>query len=222
MTVSAVPPPIWWEHPTSVGGVNVEWHLSDVRDIEVEFHHDGEMEALVVDGDDESAFPKGTDADAITEAVPFRVLVLASAVVGATLLSDFDSRWCRRGLGPVLLAVSMLGIYATVPDTEQALVLLGLALPLALTFWPWPVASLGVAGSLATTGLVVWTISAGGAGRTSSIIGGLACLGVLVLEPITRGLRADRRSALELVPLRLWWVVRPPLPTWWWCTWPPA
>lgn len=136
-----------------------------------------------------------------------RVLVLASAVVGGTLLSDFDSRWCRRGLGPVLLAVSMLGIYATVPDTEQALVLLGLALPLALTSWPWPVASLRVAGSLATTGLVVWTISAGGAGRTTSIIGGLACLGVLVLEPITRGLRADRRSALELVPLRRWWVV---------------
>ncbi len=56
--------------PTSVGGVNVEWHLSDVRDIEVEFHHDGEMEALVVDGTDESAFPKGTDSDAIAEAVP--------------------------------------------------------------------------------------------------------------------------------------------------------
>jgi hypothetical protein len=56
--------------PTSVGGVNVEWHLSDVRDIEVEFHHDGEIEALVVDGTDESAFPKGTDADAIAAAVP--------------------------------------------------------------------------------------------------------------------------------------------------------
>ncbi len=56
--------------PTPVGGVNVEWHLSDVRDIEVEFHHDGEMEALVVDGDDESAFPKGTDPDSIVRAVP--------------------------------------------------------------------------------------------------------------------------------------------------------
>jgi hypothetical protein len=56
--------------PTPVGGVNVEWHLSDVRDIEVEFHHDGEMEALVVDGDDESAFPKGTDPDSTVRAVP--------------------------------------------------------------------------------------------------------------------------------------------------------
>lgn len=56
--------------PTSGGGVNVEWHLSDVRDIEVEFHHDGEMEALVVNGDDESAFPKETDPDTIAEAVP--------------------------------------------------------------------------------------------------------------------------------------------------------
>lgn len=56
--------------PTSVGGVNLEWHLSDVRDIEVEFHHDGEMEALVVDGDDESAFPKGTDPDSVAKAVP--------------------------------------------------------------------------------------------------------------------------------------------------------
>jgi hypothetical protein len=46
-------------NPTPVGGVNVEWHLSDVRDIEVEFHHDGEMEAIVVDGDDESAVSQG-------------------------------------------------------------------------------------------------------------------------------------------------------------------
>lgn len=56
--------------PTPVGGVNVEWHLSGARDIEVEFHHDGEIEALVVDGDDESTFPKGANADAIARAVP--------------------------------------------------------------------------------------------------------------------------------------------------------
>ncbi len=135
----------------------------------------------------------------LPEGTWIRVAVLAGVVGGGTLLSDFDARWGRRGLAPVLLAVSILGIYATVPSTDQALVLVGLALPLALTSWPWPVASLGVAGSLASSGLVAWTIAVGGAGRTSSIVGGLACLGLLVLEPVTRGIRRDRPSALELL-----------------------
>lgn len=56
--------------PTSVGSVNVEWHLSDTREIEVEFDSDGDIEALIVDGDVESAFPKGTNADFIAQVVP--------------------------------------------------------------------------------------------------------------------------------------------------------
>lgn len=56
--------------PTSLGGVNVEWHLSEGCDIEIEFHDDGGMEALIVNDDEESVFPRGSDPSAIVEVVP--------------------------------------------------------------------------------------------------------------------------------------------------------
>ncbi len=52
--------------PTSHGGVNVEWHLNDGCDIEVEFH-DGAIEALVADQHGEVVFPKGTHGHAVAQ-----------------------------------------------------------------------------------------------------------------------------------------------------------
>lgn len=135
--------------------------------------------------------------------VPWPAVALAAVAAGA-LLADFDRRWRRRGLAPALLAVSAAGIYLTVPDTEAALAVLGAALPLALLGWPGPLArvpsqpppSLGVVGALAVAGLLVGTASAGSVGRPGAFVGALACLGVLVVEPVARRLDPGRRSAL--------------------------
>ncbi|MGH9030608.1 MAG: hypothetical protein ACRDY4_16745 [Acidimicrobiia bacterium] len=115
-----------------------------------------------------------------------RVLTFVTTAAGAALVADFDRHNGRAGLAPVLLAVTALGMYTTVPDTEQAAVLVGATLPLVLLGWPKPLASLGAPGAAATVGLVVWTASVGGRGRPGAIVGAMACLGVMLLEPIVR------------------------------------
>jgi hypothetical protein len=56
-------------------------------------------------------------------------------------------------------------------------------------------------------GLVAWTVAAGGVGRPSSIIGGLACLGLLIIEPLARALAPTGASLLGAVERRWWGVV---------------
>jgi hypothetical protein len=148
-----------------------------------------------------------------TLALPLPWIAVVAGVAGA-LLAGFDRRWRGHGLAPLLLAVSAVGVYATVPDVEWALVVVGAALPLTPLGWPGPLApgglrgprrrdgpaqpppSLGVAGSLAAAALLAWTVAAGGAGRPGSVVGGLACLGVLAVEPLARLLDPRHRSAL--------------------------
>jgi len=120
-----------------------------------------------------------------------RALTFVTTAAGAALVADFDRENARAGLAPVLLVVTALGMYTTVPDTEQAAVLVGATLPLALLGWPKPLASLGAPGAAATVGLFVWTASVGGRGRPGAIVGAMACLGVMLLEPLVR--RAFRR-----------------------------
>ena len=129
-----------------------------------------------------------------------RAFVAAAIVVGGFLSADFDARWRRQGFGPVLLAISVAGVYTTVPDTEQAMVALGAAAPLALMGWPWPIGSLGWAGAYAAAGSLLWVVAAGGVGRSSSVVGGVACLGLLGVEPVARRLDPARRSVLECLP----------------------
>lgn len=142
-----------------------------------------------------------------------RPLVIAAVAGGGTLVADLDRRYRSLGYGPPLLALSVVGAMLTVPDTEHALALAGAAMPLALLAWPRPWASLGTAGSYAATGLFAWVVAFDGAARATSIIGGLGCLGLLLVEPVARTLSrgaspldaADRLSAgwSRLVPVAL-------------------
>jgi hypothetical protein len=132
---------------------------------------------------------------------------IAAAVAAA--LAAFDRRWGRLGLTPALLAVTAAGIWACVPDVEGPLVLLGAALTVALLGRPGPLAArrpglagFGVAGSAAAAAVVVWVVATGGAGRPGSVVGGLACLGLLLVEPAVRLLDRRRRSPLDPVERR--------------------
>ena len=129
-----------------------------------------------------------------------RVVTFIAIVLGAALVPEFDRENARAGLGPVLLPVTALGIYTTVPDTEQALVLVGVTVPLALLGWPKPWASLGAAGAAATVGLVAWTASVGGSARPGAIVGAMACLGVMTLEPVVLLLFGRRRPPAPTSP----------------------
>lgn len=130
---------------------------------------------------------------------------LAVAVaVGAPLATSFDRRDTSRGLGPVFLAVAVLGAYATLPDTEEVLVLAGAVLPVMLLAWPGGLASLGGWGIYPLVGVLAYVAAWGGRGREGAVVGALAGLGVLIAEPIARRVRGT--TLLDHLPRR-WWAV---------------
>jgi hypothetical protein len=112
-----------------------------------------------------------------------RVLAFVAIVGAGPAAVAFDRHFSY--LTFAALAFSALGVYATVPDTEQARALVGALLPVALlAVFRREVAepaspSVGVA-------LVAWVAIVGGQGRPGSVVGALGCLGVLALGPLCR------------------------------------
>jgi hypothetical protein len=126
------------------------------------------------------------------------VTILAAPLVVVTAARD-------PRLAAVLFAISGVGLYVCVPDTEQAKALMGALLAAAaLAADPeLPVTP----GAAALTGLFVWTAAIGGHGRSGSVVGGLACLGVLVLVPLAGWGRTTRRGSWVLGAGQLAYVV---------------
>ncbi len=108
-------------------------------------------------------------------------LVAAGAAVFGGLLAVAADRRAPR-LVPALLACGALGVYLCVPDTEAPKALLGALLAAAvLGLEPRLRHRLGFA---AVAGLVAWIAVYGGVGRSGSVVGGIASLGVVVLLPL--------------------------------------
>jgi hypothetical protein len=76
---------------------------------------------------------------------------------------------------------------------------LGVAIPFAFVGWPVPLAKLGTGGSFATVCVFGWIIGQDGAARPGSVVGAVATLGVLLLEPLlVRVVRVrHRRGRIE-------------------------
>ena len=115
---------------------------------------------------------------------PGRVALAIAVVLLATLVSGFDVLDRSRRCAALLIAITCAGIYTTVPDTEQALVLVGAATPCVVLTWPLRTGRVGRAGAFALLGVVAWVAVTGGSGRPSSIVGALACTGMLAVEPL--------------------------------------
>jgi hypothetical protein len=113
-----------------------------------------------------------------TSWIRFAVLVVAS--LGSVACSRADEVWAHEAVTPGLLFGSACGVFLAVPDTEEALVLVCAAALAALAGWPLRLATLGRAGAGSACAVLAWVVAIGGRGRTPSIVGGLACLGVLV------------------------------------------
>lgn len=138
-----------------------------------------------------------------SETAWIRAAVVAGASLGAAVVAATDSRPRWSDLTPALYALSVAGAFAAVPETEEVAALLGAAVAVAALGWPIGMASLGRAGAAGATALLVWVVAVGGRGRPPSIVGGLACLGLLVAVPAGEWLRRrwsrrprDRRSAI--------------------------
>jgi hypothetical protein len=137
-----------------------------------------------------------------------QLLVAIAASAGGLLAAAFDHAWREQGLGITLLVVTAVGIYTTVPDTEAALAVLGVALPFLALGWPLRVASLGCAGSATAVATLMWAGSVGARGRPASIVGVVACLGLLVATPLggllrPRAVAILRRASAQAVVLTL-------------------
>lgn len=151
-------------------------------------------------------------AAGLDETGPELALVATIAVAGA-LAGAADHEYRHLGLGPILMLATLAGAYATLPETERALIVLGASLPLVVLGWPWPLASLGWAGASATVGLLAWVAVIDGSARAGSTVGAVACLGVLLVGPVARKLipRPDKerdgvaawRTALPVVLIHL-------------------
>ncbi|HEX6424590.1 MAG TPA: hypothetical protein VFZ79_14000 [Acidimicrobiales bacterium] len=111
---------------------------------------------------------------------------IVSAAVLAVLVGEADHAHAASAVGPPLLAVSIAGMYGTIPETGLILPILVVAVPIGLVGWPARSARLGTAGAAASVVLLVAVVAEGGQDRLASIVGGLACFGVLALDPVAR------------------------------------
>jgi hypothetical protein len=115
-------------------------------------------------------------------------LVFGVVAAGAPLMAMGLDHIRPEGLGIGLWVITVGGVYGTVPDTEELLVLIGASLPL-IALVPFRIVSFGQLGTYPALGVLAWATALGGTGRPASIIGGLACVGALWLIPLARSLR---------------------------------
>ena len=131
-----------------------------------------------------------------------RVALVAVMTVGAALAADLDRRAARLGLGPTLFAVAVFAAYTTVPDTEMARVLVGVAVPLAVLGLAGAWVRLGAGGVAAALGVFCWVVAFEGAPRPGAVVGALGSLGLLCTEPVGRLLGPRVERALRVPPNR--------------------
>lgn len=120
----------------------------------------------------------------VTELVWVRVAFAVLIPLGGYLVNDFELRHSGLGLGVIFYALATLGVFGAVPDTEWAVTLFGVSWIVLFLAWPKVVASLGPVGSFLAVAVLMWVSAHGGAPRNASIVGAIACLGLLLLEPI--------------------------------------
>lgn len=127
----------------------------------------------------------------VTDLVWVRVAMALLIPVAGYLTSDFERRYAGMGLGVIFFALASLGVFVAVPDTEWSRVLIAVAVPVTFLAWPKAVATLGVEGSYAAIATFLVVTSQGGGARPASIVGGFACLGLLLMEPLTMAFRPE-------------------------------
>jgi hypothetical protein len=142
---------------------------------------------------------------ALPDGWPFwmRAAAAVAAALGGFLAVDAD-RLAPR-LVPPLFAFAAIGVWACVPDTEVAKAVLGAALAgAAIGLEPMLRHRVGMS---AVTGTLVWAAVLGGVGRNGSVVGGLGCLGVIVLLPLVPRWRATRWTSAVAVLMQVALVV---------------
>jgi hypothetical protein len=103
----------------------------------------------------------------------------------------------------VMFAVSVFGVWATVPETDLVRVLLGISIPLAFATVPVIRAHVAGVGAFALVGVIAWLTVNGGVARPASIIGGWAAFGLLPLIPLVGLHRRPPRKMTMILGLHV-------------------
>lgn len=111
-------------------------------------------------------------------------LIFGVTILSGPVIAWFDRTATTSPLPMLLFAISIVGVWVTVPDTEEVLVLLGAITAPSLAVWPLGLGRLGPIGAYALGGLFMWVIAWGGRGRPGSIVGAAAALGMLLAAPV--------------------------------------
>lgn len=119
--------------------------------------------------------------------------IFGAIVAAAPLTADFEER--RPEWTPAVYALFVGGVFLAVPDTEAALVLLGVSAPVGLL--PIAGVTFGSVGVYPAVGIGMWVIAQGAVGRPGAVLGAAACLGVLVVEPIALRLSSRCSTVLD-------------------------
>jgi hypothetical protein len=115
------------------------------------------------------------------------LVVGASILLLSPIVASFELSWAPLRLTFPMMLLTSLGIYYTVPDPEEAMVLLGVALSLTpLTLAPAAPRGSAFAGATCYVAVVAWVSAAGGFGRPSSVLGGILAIGLPAIEPLAR------------------------------------
>ena len=129
-----------------------------------------------------------------------RAVVVLSVPILGFLLGDFESRYGVRGLGVIYFGLAAFGSFLAVPDTESIRTLFAVALPISFLAWPRVRVSVGPPGAYLVAALLVLFTSEGGTGRPASVIGALACLGLVIVEPVAVRIKPRIASLAERLP----------------------
>lgn len=131
------------------------------------------------------------------------LLFLGIPLIGM-IVSDFEIPTHRARLGMPMLSLTAIGIFFTVPDTDHALLCMGVAVPMALLGWPMSFASIGRAGAFAFVGLMIWVIAIDGIGRPASMVASVGAFGLLIAHAIGRWIHRWRSPPVSIdMPSRL-------------------
>lgn len=128
-----------------------------------------------------------------------RAVVLVSVPVAGYLIGDFETRYSGLGLGVLFFGVAAAGTFLAVPDTELVRTLFAVCLPISFLAWPKVVVSLGTSGSYLAAAVFAFFTSIEGVERPASVIGAIACLGFLVVEPVMVRLRPRLTGLADLI-----------------------
>ncbi|CAN5747743.1 hypothetical protein BH23ACT4_BH23ACT4_15310 [soil metagenome] len=102
-------------------------------------------------------------------------ITLLAALFAAYGIQRLRPNW----VGAFAVAATIAGIWATVPDTERAAVLIGVTAAVAWAWWPAEWAAPRFAGSLIVGLLMAWVALRGGVGRETGWIGAVGSMSML-------------------------------------------